>query len=238
MQHLFARANDALYEDLEQYAATLRAIVETLPKAKELCEQVVAEVHLVQALLAFGEGAEVAPLQHIAFQLTNLWGVREDLPARASGFSNQIAESVHAREQAMRGLSLISAHTDDALVTELRTCFLHILNYLEAQQQMLELCDERLRPFRSSPELTRKRLNLLIAAAIARLPNTPARQNVVDIYAQAAALLSEWEGGITLDERGIAVLERCIELLSQNKAFGLLNTPSQTPSASAGSAGS
>lgn len=223
MQHLFTRANDALCEDLERYVSTLRVIVVTLPKAKVLCERVVAEVRLVQALLAFGDALEAAPLQQIALQVSNLWGVREDLPARATGFGNQIAESVHARGEAMRAISLISKRMGDSLAGELRICFENIIQHLDAQQQMLSDCEARLRPFQGSPELTRKRLNLLIAAAEARLPDTPSRRSAVVIYAEAAALLSEWEGGITLDERGIAVLERCLDLLSQSPAFGFLS---------------
>ena len=225
MQHLFTRANDALCDDLGQYAATLRAIIEALPRAKRFCEQVAAEVRLVQAILAFGDGPEVAPLQQISLQLSSLWGVRDDLPVRATGFSVQIAESVRALEQAHRGLGLARGRTNDALTAELSICFTNIVGHLQAQKQILEECEEHLRPFRASPELTRKRLNLLIAAAEARLPDTPARREAIAIYAEAAELLAGWQTGITLDEQGIAVLERCLGLLSQNRTLTQLIDP-------------
>lgn len=226
MQHLFARANEALCDELAQYATTLRTIVEALPQARALCVRVVAEVRLVEALLAFSDGPEVAPLRQITLHVSNLWGVREDLPVRATGFGSQIAESSRAHAEALRGLSLVGRGGDAALNTELRTCFVNILTYLERQKHMLEECEEHLRPFRGSPELTRKRLNLLIAAAEARLPDTPERKSAVETYAEAADLLGDWANGITLDERGIAVLERCLDLLGQNASFAQLAGPS------------
>jgi hypothetical protein len=231
MQELFTRANEALYDDLSRYAATLRAIMEALPRAKRYCEQVAAEVRLVQAILAFGNGPEVAPLQQISLQLSSLWGVRDDLPVRATGFSVQLAESVRALEQAQRGLALASGRAPDTFTAELGVCFTNITSHVEAQKQILEQCEEHLRPFRASPDLTRKRLNLLIAAAEARLPDSPARQNAVEVYAEAAALLAGWESGITLDDQGIAVLERCLGLLSQNGTLVQLIEPVEPLSA-------
>lgn len=226
MQNLFARANEALYQDLDNYATTLRHILEALPQAKMFCEQVVYEVRLVQALLAFGSGPTITELSRLVLQIDNLWAVRDQLPARTAGFSNEIAESERAREQARRGLALAEKSGNEALGAELRTCFTNIQSHLEAQQRLLEECNARLLPFSGSPDLTRKRLNLLIAAAEARLPASPERSAIVRTYSEAVALLGEWGDGITLDEHGLAVVERCLEILRQNgETFGMLNVP-------------
>jgi hypothetical protein len=223
MQPLFARANEALFQDLANYADVIRATIDELPQARSLCHQVVAEVRLVQALLAFGTGPEVAELSRVALQLSNLWAVREDMPAQASGFSGEIAESEAAVEQARRGLTLSARSSDPALAAELKLCFANIVGHLEAQQRLLEACHARLLPFRGSPELTRKRLNLLVAAAEARLPDTPERRAAVATYVSAAALLEEWGAGLPLDERAVAVLDRCLDMLDNGAhTFGAI----------------
>ncbi len=229
MQNMFARANEALYQDLENYAATLRHILEALPRAKAHCEHVVYEVRLVQALLAFGSGPAITELSRLTLQIDNLWAVREQLTRRTTSFGNEIAESERAREQARRGLALAERTGNEALGAELRTCFTNILTYLEAQQRLLEECDARLRPCSGSPDLTRKRLNLLIAAAEARLPDTPERRTIVATYGEAAALPGEWGDGITLDEHGLTVVERCLTILRQNgEHLGMLAAPASS----------
>lgn len=216
MQPLFARANEALFNDLANYADVIRSTISELPRARAICHQVVAEVRLVQALIAFGDGPEIAELSRVALQLSNLWAVREDMPAKASGFASEIAESDAAVEQAGRGLTLAARCPDKALGAELRICFDNIIGYLEAQKRLLQACHERLMPFRGSPELTRKRLNLLVAAAEARLPDSPERRTAVATYLSATALLDEWGSGLPLDERAVIVLDRCLDVLGQD----------------------
>lgn len=229
MQHFFTRANQALYQELSDYAAVLRTIVSALPQARALCEQAVREVRLVQALIAFGDGPQIIELTRIALHLGNLWAVRDDLPARTSGFSSEIEESIRACELAETAQRVVASREQDALSAELRVCFTNILTHLREQQHLLEECNQLLEPFRTSPDLTRKRLALLIAAAEARLPNTPARQAAVQTYHEAAALLGEWESGIALDERGIGVLERCLAIISHSgDTFGMIAVPAHS----------
>lgn len=226
MQQLFMRANEALLKDLNDYAAILREVVATLPTARALCERVVREARLIQALLAFSDGVQAAELSRIVLHLGNLWAVRDDRPPRSSGFSEEIAESQRAREEALHGLSLVAGGRQDPISAELQVCFKHVLTYLHEQEQQLERCHALLQPFRTSPELTRKRLNLLVAAAEARLPDTPERRAAVQTYLDAAALIAEWEGGVALDERSIAVLDRCLTIIGQSSAaFGVLTVP-------------
>lgn len=232
MQPLFARANEALYNDLANYADVIRATIDELPRARDLCYKVVAEVRLVQALIAFGNGPEVAELSRVALQLSNLWAVREDMPAQASGFSGEIAESAAATQQAARGLELAARCADKALGVELRLCFNNIASYLASQQRLLEACHARLLPFRGSPELTRKRLNLLVAAAEARLPDTAERRAAIATYISANALLDEWGAGLPLDERAVTILDRCLDMLiNQGEHFDMTRHQTSLPAA-------
>lgn len=231
MQPLFARANEALHDDLVSYAAVIRATIAELPAARGLCRQVLAEVRLVQALIAFGSGTEMAELSRIALQLSNLWGVRDDMPSHAAGFSSEIAESDSAVEQARRGLQIAARCHDAALTGELRVCFNNIIAHLEEQARLLAACHERLIPFRGSLDLTRKRLNLLVAAAEARLPDSPDRRAAVATYIAAGALLDEWSTGLPLDERAVDVLGRCIGMLTGSQAFGVITLPASQPAA-------
>lgn len=226
MQPLFVRANEALYNDLANYADVIRATIDALPRARSRCLQVVAEVRLVQALIAFGSGPEMAELSRVALQLSNLWAVRDDMPVQVSGFSGEIAESAHAVEQARRGLQLAAKCSDQALAAELKVCFTNIIAHLELQQVLLESCHEKLAPFRGSPELTRKRLNLLVAAAEARLPDSPERRATVATYSAASALLEEWSGGLPLDGRAVELLDRCLLMItSSGESFGVITLP-------------
>ncbi|NJN17323.1 MAG: hypothetical protein HC822_14155 [Oscillochloris sp.] len=227
MHQLFARANEALHRDLAGYADALRLIIAALPEARELGLRAVREARLVQAILAFGNGSQVAELGQIAFHLTNLWVLRDNTQPRTSGFDEELNETFAACEHARRGIALLGHRDDDGLSAELRLCFQNILRYLEDQLRVLEQCQQRLRPFSSGPELTRKRLNLLVAAAEARLPDSPNRQIAVRTYTEATALLQEWDGGLPLDGRGVAVLERCLDIINQSSSiFGVLTMPS------------
>jgi hypothetical protein len=233
MQQLFTRANESLYSDLEHYARALRRIVAALPEAIGLCEQVLREVRLVQALLAFGSGPQFVELGQIAFHLSDLWPFRERGPARTAGFSDEIAQTVAHCEQVRRALQILKQPAEAVIAGELRVCFEHILVYLEEQRQLLEECHTQIRPFSTNSDLTRKRLNLLIAAAEARLPASEERRQALATYGAAAELLRSWEGGVPIDDSGVAILDRCIGLLSQSsELFGILSVPASTGPAS------
>jgi hypothetical protein len=226
MQHLFSRANETLHHELSSYADSLRAVVGTLPQAADLALQVVREARLAEALLAFGSGPQVVDLGQVVFHLSNSWALRDETQARTAGFEHEIAEARSHREQAGRGLQLVARYLDDAIAGELRTCFTNITAYLDAELQLLNECQDRVRPFAANPDLTRKRLNLLIAAAEARLPDTPERRIAVGTYIEAEALLREWEGGVPLDERGIAIIERCLDIINRSSGlFGVIQMP-------------
>lgn len=226
MQHLFSRANEALHRDLAAYAETLRAIVMVLPHAYTLNDRVLKEVRLIDALLAFGSGPHVVEIGQIAFHLQNLWAFREQAQARTAGFLDEIRETREHCEQARHGLKLLARYHDDALAAELKICLQNILAYLEEELRLLEECQQNIRPFVSSPDITCKRLNLLVAAAEARLADSPERRTAVSTYSEAAALLREWEGGVPLDERGVAILERCLDIINQSSTiFGILTMP-------------
>ena len=80
---------------------------------------------------------------------------------------------------------------------------------------MLVECHERIQPHAANMEMTRKRLNLLVAAVDARMPDSPEQQSILSAYSEALELLRDWEGGVPLDERGIEVLDRCLQILEQ-----------------------
>src|SRR5262245_82585 len=124
--NMFDRANQSLRYDLEAYARALRTIVTAIPQAQELCERVVKETRLAQALLAFGSGAQVAELGQMAFHLSNLWPYRERPFARTVGFDDEIAEARRQREEALRGVKLLARSGGDALAVEVSTCFSNI----------------------------------------------------------------------------------------------------------------
>lgn len=229
MQQIFKRANELLYSDLENYATALRRIVSALPEARELCEQVQREVQLADALLAFGSGPQVIELKRVLFQISDLWPFREHGPTRTSGFTDEIAEAAGHAEHAEHAISMLGRLPDDALTSELRTCFKNIVQHLHDERLLLEECHARIQPFSTNSDLTRKRLNLLIAAAEARLPESAERRTATTTYAEAAELLRSWEGGVPIDERGVIILDRCIDLLvSSSELFGILGVPAHT----------
>jgi hypothetical protein len=229
MQQIFKRANESLYSDLENYATALRRIVDALPEARALCERVLREVRLAEALLAFGSGPQVSELKQITFYVSDLWPFREHGPTRTAGFNDEIAEAASRTEQARRALGLLGRFPDEAMASELRLCFTNIIQHLHDQGQLLEECHACIKPFSTNSDLTRKRLNLLIAAAEARLPESADRRAAIQTYSEASELLRSWEGGVPLDERGVAILNRCIGLLgASSELFGILSVPAHT----------
>lgn len=227
MHQLFNRANESLHYELSNYADSLRAVVETLPQAIELALQVVREARLAEALLAFGNGPQVVELGQVVFHLSNSWALHTGTQPRTSGFEKEIAESRQQREHAGRGLALIARYPDDAVAGELRICFTNITAHLDAALRLLDECQQRVQPFTANPDLTRKRLRLLIAAAEARLPDSPERRIAVSTYTEAAELLQEWEGGVPLDAGGITIIERCLAIINRSSGlFGVIQVPS------------
>ena len=212
----FDYANQALRRDMAAYARALRTIVEALPEARSLCDKVLKEVRLAQALLAFASSPQIAALAQIAYTISNLWPYREQSLARTLGFSNEINEARTHRNEARRAIAMLARHTSsDPLAHELTTCFNHIIAYLEEEERLLIECDQAIRPHAENMEVTRKRLNLLIAAIDARLPATPETAAILASYSEAARLLHDWESGVPLDERGIAILDTCLDLLER-----------------------
>lgn len=211
----FEFANQALRNDLAAYASALTTIVQTMPRIRNLCDQVVKETRLAQALLAFASGPQASEIGQIVFQLRNLWPYRDRMFERTLGFSEEMNEAHKLREEAQRGLKLLVRNNGDALSIELGTCLSNIHAYLEEEQKLLDLCHVRIQPHSQNMELTRKRLDLLIAAIDARLPSSPGQQATLRAYSAAADILRDWETGVPLDERGVEILQRCIESLEQ-----------------------
>lgn len=226
MHHIFSRANESLHQELHNYADSVRAVVAMLPRAAELAHQVVREARLAEALLAFGSGPQVVELGQLVFHLNNSWAMRDAMQARTAGFDQELAEVRLHREHAGRGLQMLARYPDDAIAGELCTCFTNMTAHLDAELRLLTECHAQVQPFAANPDLTRKRLTLLIAAAEARLPDTPERRIAVSAYGEAAALLQEWAGGVPLDERGIAIIERCLDIIAQSSGlFGVIQVP-------------
>jgi hypothetical protein len=224
----FEFANQALRNDLVAYASALTTIVHTLPRVRFLCDQVVKETRLAQALLAFANGPQVSEIGQIVFQLRNLWPYRDRMFERTLGFSDEMSEAQKLREEAQRGIRLLSRNNGDSLSIELATCLSNIHNYLEEEQKLLETCHSRIQPHTQNMEMTRKRLDLLIAAIDARLPSSSGQQATLRAYSAAADILRDWETGVPLDERGVEILQRCIESLEQadHLVIALLNPKS------------
>jgi hypothetical protein len=211
----FDRANAALRQDLGAYASALLTILAAMPRTRELCDRVVKETRLAQALLAFAAGPLAAELSQAAFHLSNLWPYRDRPYARTVGFDEEIAETQRYREEALRAVRLCARLDTDVLAAEISTCFSNIAAYLEAEGRLLVECHERIQPHAANMEMTRKRLNLLVAAVDARMPANPEQQSALSAYTEAMELLRDWEGGIPLDERGSEVLDRCLKVLEQ-----------------------
>lgn len=213
MMNTFSRANEALQHDLDAYTHTLCGIVAAMPQLLSLCDMIIKEARLAEALLAFASGPQLQDINQIVFHMSNLWPYREQAFARTTGFAEEIAETRRLREDALRGQRLLSKHAHDPLAAELTLCLDHIVAYLADEQRLLEECHGQIRPHTSNMDVTRKRLNLLAAALDARAPATPQQQAALHAYREAITLLCDWEGGVPLDARGVEVLERCINLL-------------------------
>ncbi|HWQ15639.1 MAG TPA: hypothetical protein VNL77_22755 [Roseiflexaceae bacterium] len=207
----FDHANETLRRDLIAYANALRTIVAALPQARKLCDQMLKEVRLAQALLAFASDPQTE-LATLLYTLTNLWPYRERPFARTFGFAEEIAEAIALRDEALRGVRLL-ARRSTQLAAEVSTCFANIAGLLEDEQRLLEECHASIRPHAENMGLTRKRLNLLIATVDARVPESLEQQLTLRAYREAAELLERWESGVPLDEEGVEILERCIEIL-------------------------
>jgi hypothetical protein len=212
----FDRANETLRQDLEAYARALRTIVTALPQAQELCDRVVKETRLARALLAFASGPQTADLAQLAFHLTNLWPYREQSFARTVGFNDEIAEARRQREEALRGARLLARQaTSDPLANEVSVCFNNIALFLDEERMLLEECNTLIQPHANNMEMTRKRLNLLVATVDARLPASAEQQAMLVAYNEAVALLRDWENGVPLEDRGVEILEHCLDMLEK-----------------------
>ncbi len=213
--NMFDRANEALRQDLEGYARALQTIVTTLPRARGLCDRVVKETRLAGALLAFWSNAQVGELTQLAFHLTNLWPYREQPFARTVGFADEIAEAARQREAALRGVRLLARQSGDPLAAEISACFSNIAQFFDEERALLEECHSLIQPHANSMDMTRKRLNLLVATVDARLAASAEQQAMLEAYLEAVALLRDWEGGVPLEERGVEILARCLEMLER-----------------------
>jgi signal transduction histidine kinase len=212
----FDYANQALRRDMAAYARALRTIVEALPEARALCDKVLKEVRLIQALLAFASGPQMAALAQIAYTLSNLWAYRDQSFARTLGFGDEINEARAYRDEARRGVALLARHAgNDPLAHELTVCLNNIIEYLEEEERLLIECDQAIRPHAENMEIARKRLNLLIAAIDARMPATPETAATLASYSEASRLLHDWESGVPLNDHGVEILETCIDLLER-----------------------
>jgi hypothetical protein len=213
--NIFDRANETLRHDLEAYTRALRTIVTALPRAQELCDRVIKETRLARALLAFASGQQMAELAQLAFHLTNLWPYREQAFARTVGFDDEIAEARRQREEALRGVRLLAKQTSDPLASEVSICFNNIAQHLEEERALLEECHALIRPHATNMEMTRKRLNLLVATVDARLPASTEQQAMLQAYSEAVTLLRDWENGVPLEGRGVEILEHCLDMLER-----------------------
>ncbi len=217
----FEYANEALRRDLNAYAAALRTLVTTLPCARGLCEKINKETRLASALLAFGGQQVSNELAQILFNLQNLWPYRDRPFARTLGFTEEINEAKMLRDEALRGIKLLLRYGNDPLAAEVTSCLTNIIRQLEEEQALLETCDQSIRPHAENMEMTRKRLDLLVAAIDARMPDSPEQQAALRAYGGAAAILKDWETGVPLDEQGITILDNCLDILEQaNMMFG------------------
>lgn len=210
----FDYANTALRKDLMAYSDALRTLVGKLPQARALCDRVLKEVRLARALLAFASGPQVIELGNSLYRLQNLWPYRDLTFARTLGFGDEIKESLDMKEEALKAVKLL-ARQSDVLSSEVVTCFANMADALEQERLLLEACDASIRPHARNMEMTRKRLNLLIAAVDARMPESAEQSAAVRAYTDAATLLGDWENGVPLDSSGVEILERCIDILDR-----------------------
>ncbi len=209
----FDFANEALRRDITAYAAALRTIVETMPQAVQTCDQILKEVRLARALLAFASTPHAAELAQTLYTLSNLWPYRERPYARTLGFDDEIREARQLRDEAQKGSKVVARFGGDSLSAEIVVCFANIAKLLEDEQTLLETCNASIKPHAENMDMTRKRLTLLTAAVDARMPPSAEQRAAFEAYAEAGTILRDWENGVPLDERGVGILEHCILLL-------------------------
>jgi hypothetical protein len=212
--NMFDRANQPLRTDLEAYAQALSAIVAMLPQARTLCDQIVKEVRLAEALLAFGNNQQLAELSQLAFQLTNLWPYREQSFVRTFGFEQEIEETRQQRAEALRGVLILTQMKDNPLAAEVRTCFANIAQLLEDQHALLAEGNALIKPHATNMDMTRKRLTLLAAMVDVRVPDSLQQAQMLRIYNDVLTLLHDWESGVPMDEHGVALIEQCLGMLT------------------------
>jgi hypothetical protein len=64
-------------------------------------------------------------------------------------------------------------------------------------------------------DITRKRLNLLVATVDARLPDSAEQQAILQTYYEAVGRLHDWENGVPLEDRGVGIPEHCLDMLEK-----------------------
>ena len=64
-------------------------------------------------------------------------------------------------------------------------------------------------------DITRKRLNLLVATVDARLPDSAEQHAMLQTYNEAVARLRDWENGVPLEDRGVDIREDCLDMLEK-----------------------
>jgi hypothetical protein len=69
---------------------------------------------------------------------------------------------------------------------------------LEKEQKLLEECHALSQPHATNMDITRKRLNLLVATVDARLPDSAEQQAILQTYYEAVGRLRDWENGCRL----------------------------------------
>ncbi len=100
-------------------------------------------------------------------------------------------------------------------MAEISRCFTKISEYFSEEERLLLECHERIHPHAANMDITRKRLNLLVAAVDARMTASAEKPAILNAYSEALALLQDWEGGVPLDQQGAEVLERCLRMLER-----------------------
>lgn len=228
----FDLANEALREDLTDYAHALRAIVTAIPQAEQLCDRVVKETKLAQALLAFTDVPETRELTRIAVRLSNLWPYRDKTFARTLGYTEEINEAHNYALEAQRAVEMLQSYSYDVLMKEVTGCFQNIIEYLGKEQALLEECHAGIQPHVANMEITRKRLQLLAATVDARMAESEEQQEMLSLYTEAAKLLREWESGVPLSGQGVEILDRCLDILEKTgqgfKAHRALESADET----------
>ena len=56
---------------------------------------------------------------------------------------------------------------------------------------------------------------MLVATVDAPLPDSTEQQAMLQTYNEAVALLRDWENGVPLEDRGVEILEHCLDMLEK-----------------------